>query len=224
MAEVKQEKEVKIFRNKMQLFPEDMRDRIDRLIMLERGAVSCIKELKLHYRGAQPIPSAETMNRWIEHRKPILLSRSDGELQVQKVMGQAVDLSDCDVKDTRKYLSQIIKFVAWRIEEVKLINAHNVDSRWEKIITDDLRVLLDSISALQKFEDKMGIGQAKVKAVAQVVFTRLGEAVSEAYQEVHGKKEYNKFTLALNNQLGKVNIEELEAKALEAFTKDGEME
>jgi hypothetical protein len=54
-------------------------------------------------------------------------------------------------------LQAVIEFMAWRIEELKLLQEHHKNPQFERIITDDTRVIMEAIAEQTSLEKQYGI-------------------------------------------------------------------
>ncbi len=207
----------KAFKNKLQLFPEEIRDKIDQFIQMGRGAISCLKWVKATYKGSLDIPSLNTFESYVRWRKTILAANTDGQIQIQRVMSKQMDLTRVPVGDSRALYEAIKAFMAWRIEEIKAINLHLHNAMWERIITDDVRVLLDTENAMLKLGSKEELNKEKVRAVVAVALRYIGPKIQQAYKLVHGNKHFEDFVREVETEMDKLPYEDIETEALRAF-------
>lgn len=208
----------KKFSNKLQLFPLEIREKIDELVQIGKGSNTCLKWVKANYKGSLEIPSIGTFEAYVKYRREVLASAMEGATKIEQVQAKRLDLTQIPTGDKKAYLDALLMFMAWRVEEVKIINAHLNNPGYERIITDDVRVILDTLMAQMKFEDKMGISKAKVKAVATVLMRYVGPIIQDAFKSVHGEKGFNAFVREIEQTLDKLPMEDIEREALQAFS------
>jgi len=210
------------FRSSLQLYPEEIRDKMDSLINMGRGAAACLTAVKSLYRGPLKLPSLGTFESYVKYRRKQLAEMTDGELKIQQVMAKKLDLTHVDLNNKSAVMRAILEFMAWRIEEVKVIQAHHHSAQFERIITDDVRVMLDTITAQLKVEDKQVLAREKVKAVMGVLLRYMGTKIQTVYKEVHGTKGFDEFVRELQASMETLPYEEIENQALQAFNSEDE--
>lgn len=210
--------ELKFKKNKLQLFPQSIRDQMDVLIHAGRGGAALLTFLKLNYRGSLELPSINTCVKYVAMRREELKG-DNGELQIQRIMAKKMDFSQVPKGDKRAMLQAVIDFMAWRIEQIKLLTEHLKSPQYERIITDDTRVILETITKQIALEKEFGINAERVRAILTVLFRHIGVRVQQAYTDVQGNDKIEQFVGRLSQLMEELPIEAIEKEATEAFDK-----
>lgn len=210
--------EYKTRKNKLQLFPQGIRDQLDVLIHSGRGGGVILSYLKRNYRGPLEIPSLATCVKYVTLRRNAL-GGEQGKLQIQRILSKKMDFTTIPKNDKRAMLQAVIEFMAWRIEQVKLITEHLKSPQYERIITDDTRVILETITKQIALEKEFGINAERVRVVLSVLLRHMGVRVQQAYMDVNGNNKIDQFVARLGELMDELDLDTIEQEATEAFDK-----
>lgn len=211
---------VKKKKNRIQLFPQSIRDGLDVLINAGRGGSACLTHIKNNYHGPLPLPALATCVEYVKMRREDLGS-DEGRLQIQRILSKKMDFTSIPKGDKRAMLQAVIEFMAWRIEEVKLLMEHTKSPQFERIITDDTRVIMEAIAEQTSLEKQYGINTERVQAILVVLFRHVGTRVQQAYSEIHGSNRIQEFGERLARIMDELPLETIEQEAIQAFENPG---
>lgn len=208
--------ERRMIRNRLAQFPDEVLDVLDTYIRKGMGTVNLLKYLKLEYKGPLPIPNPSTLDKWRQIRKKKFQESADVILASAKAVSELPpipDLRSVDPDDRPKLLYSVQRVLADRIEKLREIQENVDDPRYEKMITENLVALKDTIQASVEMEDKLGSGLAMIEATLKIVLRQISGAVTRAYRDAHGEKaDMGKFRKSLERQFDLLNLEVIETE------------
>ncbi len=182
---------------------------IDNNILDGFGADAALKTLKLRYVGPAAIPPMSEIEDYVERRRQKLFDDQDERMRIQILLGQNVDLTVVDQRNTQALNFARLAGLCNLIEEVKPLTRNSGDARYFDLIIK----ANSAISEIQLTQNKIDAYESmelqKLQAVASVVMGRVMATIADVFKATYGEKGYQEFTKALEKGLDNMDYHAL---------------
>jgi len=205
------------FKNRLLLFPGDIRREIDRLIIQsDPGPYIIEKFLKKTYQGKLKIPSAPTIAAYLQWRKEQLAQKNEiveGVKQELKNANQSIneieviDGESFSSKAKKVALGDLIDKCYKRLEDLERIDAGTLSATMESNIISYIAEIRRIIETLLKLSGEL---REDDQVVVNIIDQKIGyffQQVAKTIKEVYGTDKFEEFRIKLKRNLNNPRVQ-----------------
>jgi len=195
----------------LELFPRWVLEAVDKIV-IRSGQVKDVQTyLRTRWDGPLSIPAEKSIRKYLTWRRSVLFDKTDTRIEIEQIIQDTdIDLTKVDHTDRPKFLRSTITLLCQRIEHIKRLNTNLGDSKYEKIITDNLKVIRETTEAIHKMESTGVADHEVIQVVSDVLTKPMMGAFLDAYKEIHGNKKLKALGNAMDRFMAKLDFEALE--------------